>query len=276
MVLMRIRCCCSWDDFVVYVTVFKTFLFAGKENSFLSDSHLSTCEFVLYFVLLLSWSCLQGRQADFAAIFVQIHMYNICDASKKYLPFVSQKQCLSAVINTRGEFNPELPISQQSPELQVINCLCSSSKSCCEVCLCYHGKQEQYCSKNTLFSYICSLKTSQSPCHEFLGETWLSGHGQDGLMVGLMVSEVFSNLNSSMMSARSKSCWDTRRLCNKVRLKPTQLQKYLCVFINRASEIYSSSWVMVCLPRLMQSCPARQTPAPNLNPCDRVLHIGQT
>lgn len=199
MVLMRIRCCCSWDDFVVYVTVFKTFLFAGKENSFLSDSHLSTCEFVLYFVLLLSWSCLQGRQADFAAIFVQIHMYNIRDASKKYLPFVSQKQCLSAVINTRGEFNPELPISQQSPDLQVINCLCSSSKSCCEVCPCYHGKQEQYCSKNTLLGYICSLKTSQSPCHEFLGETWLSGHGQDGLMVGLMVSEVFSNLNSSMI-----------------------------------------------------------------------------
>lgn len=85
------------------------------------------------------------------------------------------------------------------PDLQVINCLCSSSKSCCEVCPCYHGKQEQYCSKNTLFSYICSLKTSKSPCHEFLGETWLSGHGQDGLMVGLMVSEVFSNLNSSMI-----------------------------------------------------------------------------
>lgn len=29
---------------------------------------------------------------------------------------------------------------------------------------------------------------------------WLSGHGEDGLMVGLMAFEAFSNLNNSMIA----------------------------------------------------------------------------
>lgn len=29
--------------------------------------------------------------------------------------------------------------------------------------------------------------------------TWLSGHGQGGLMVGLMMLDIFSNLNDSMI-----------------------------------------------------------------------------
>lgn len=47
-------------------------------------------------------------------------------------------------------------------------------------------------------------------------------------------------------------------------------------FLSRASEIYSLSGVTVCLRWLMQSCPARQTPAPSLNPCDCGVRSGWT
>lgn len=74
-------------------------------------------------------------------------------------------------------------------------------------------------------------------------------------------------------AAGSEQEQDTRGLWD---LTPTELEKYLCVFLNRASEIYSLSWVMVCLHWLRQSCPARRTPAPNLNSCDCVVCSGGT
>lgn len=72
-------------------------------------------------------------------------------------------------------------------------------------------------------------------------------------------------------AAGSKQEQDTRGRWDPLRLTPTELEKYLCVFLNRPSEIYSLSWVMVCLHWLRQSRPARQTPAPNLNSCDCVV-----
>lgn len=77
-------------------------------------------------------------------------------------------------------------------------------------------------------------------------------------------------------AAGSEQGQDTRACWDPVRLTPTELEKYLCVFPNRASEIYSLSWVMVCLHWLRQSCPARQTPAPNLNSCDCVVCLRWT
>lgn len=108
-----------------------------------------------------------------------------------------------------------------------------------------------------------SVEHPQIPCCCPQARGW--SHLQLGPHWSWQVKHIWKRLLDPNWNKDARGLWDP------VRLTPTQPAKYLSVFLNRASEIYSLPWIMVCVHWLMQSCPARQTPAPNLNPCDCVV-----
>lgn len=170
MIFTGITWCCFWANFVVYLTGFEDFSICiqRKEEIFQTFTWIHA---YLYSPVdsCRTWAlCREEKLTLLLFFFKYIHIIfvmSVKNASPK--PFVSQKQCLSAVINTRGNLSQSLLTPSRSSDLPVISCLYSTSPPANGICPCYSGKQAQYCGKCTLFSCIRSLKAAQRPSHEF-------------------------------------------------------------------------------------------------------------
>lgn len=180
------------------------------------------------------------------------------------------------MLNTRGYLSQNPLFPSRSLDLSVISCHYSTSPPANEICPCYAvvANRHSIVVNAHYLAVFAHLKQHRSPLMNSQPRTKSVEHPQTPFCCpqarGWPHQQLGPHWNwqvKYILKCLLDPNWNKMQE-DPVRLTATKLEKYLCVFLNRASEIYSLSWIMVCVHWLMQSCPARQTPAPNLNPCD--------